>query len=240
MRIRIGLELYSDHVIAWALDYPGCFADGADSTEAVLRVPQAVAGYQNWVSQHTEDSWLTDLIDFDVRLEETWQVYFIDNDFEEATEGEEINAWFRNDWKPLTMLEVRRGIKVLSFSRTDLLASAAGLSAEQLDETHPNEQWPIRGILGHVANAEWYYLDAMGLAGSSKAGLAEDVFERLEQVRARMVSVLPELAGENQVVGMTGEFWSPRKLLRRAAWHEHDHINHIRKLLSAQIIPTGH
>ena len=27
-----------------------------------------------------------------------------------------------------------------------------------------------------------------------------------------------------------GEFWSPRKLLRRAVWHERDHTVHIRKL----------
>ena len=30
---------------------------------------------------------------------------------------------------------------------------------------------------------------------------------------------------------MDGEIWSPRKLLRRALWHELDHIGHIYKLL---------
>ena len=28
------------------------------------------------------------------------------------------------------------------------------------------------------------------------------------------------------------EFWSARKVLRRAVWHERDHIFHIQKLLS--------
>jgi hypothetical protein len=32
------------------------------------------------------------------------------------------------------------------------------------------------------------------------------------------------------VVGLEGEFWSPRKLLRRAVWHERDHSQHIRQL----------
>jgi hypothetical protein len=32
-------------------------------------------------------------------------------------------------------------------------------------------------------------------------------------------------------MGTDGEFWSPRKLLRRAVWHERDHTEHIRKLL---------
>jgi hypothetical protein len=45
------------------------------------------------------------------------------------------------------------------------------------------------------------------------------------------VEILPGLSGSKQVMGIDGEFWSPRKLLRRAVWHEYDHIAHIRKLL---------
>jgi hypothetical protein len=43
--------------------------------------------------------------------------------------------------------------------------------------------------------------------------------------------VLPGLEGKHQVVGVDGEFWSPRKILRRALWHERDHTEHIKKLL---------
>jgi hypothetical protein len=59
----------------------------------------------------------------------------------------------------------------------------------------------------------------------------EDPFQRLEKVRSKLVEVLPGLAGSTQVIGVSGEFWSPRKLLRRAVWHEYDHIAHIGKLL---------
>ena len=54
---------------------------------------------------------------------------------------------------------------------------------------------------------------------------------RLEKVHARMLAVLPGLEGKHQVVGVDGEFWSPRKLLCRALWHERDHFQHIQKLL---------
>ena len=37
--------------------------------------------------------------------------------------------------------------------------------------------------------------------------------------------------GVKQVIGVDGEFWSPRKVLRRALWHERDHMEHIKKLL---------
>jgi hypothetical protein len=46
-----------------------------------------------------------------------------------------------------------------------------------------------------------------------------------------MNETLPALKAVNRVAGMDGELWSPRKVLRRALWHERDHMEHIRKLL---------
>ncbi len=37
-----------------------------------------------------------------------------------------------------------------------------------------------------------------------------------------------------RVVEKQGEFWSPRKLLRRAIWHELDHVGHIANLTVLQ------
>jgi hypothetical protein len=73
-------------------------------------------------------------------------------------------------------------------------------------------------------------MDLLGLA-MSRDLIPEDPFERLKKVRANLVDVLPSLAGSRQVVGVDGEFWSPRKLLRRSAWHMRDHTVHIRKLV---------
>jgi hypothetical protein len=50
-------------------------------------------------------------------------------------------------------------------------------------------------------------------------------------VRAHLVKTLPDLVGSRRVLGVDGEFWSPRKMLRRALWHERDHREHIRKIL---------
>jgi hypothetical protein len=43
--------------------------------------------------------------------------------------------------------------------------------------------------------------------------------------------LLPTFVELRQVAGIDGEFWSPRKLLRRAVWHERDHTEHIGKLI---------
>lgn len=237
MQIKIGLENgYEGRSLAWALDHPGCFAYGSDGPAAVVNMAAAFLLYKGWIGQHTSDSWLADVQDVHVRLVETWEVYEIDADFETVPLGDiRINAWFRHDWKPLTRLEVKRGLQVLAFSRADLLKKYQNLSDEILDRTYPGERWSIRGILRHIATAEFWYLDRLGLSGMNRRDLPEDVFESLEIVRRRAMEALSAAEGSKQVVGVSGEFWSPRKVLRRIAWHELDHNEHIQKLLEQQL-----
>ena len=234
MILSIGLENGMEgRTLAYALDFPGCFSYGAEPGEAIVAMPQVFLKYRDWIANRTPDSWLANLGDFDIRLLETWQTYQVNAAFESvASGGIEINAWFRHDWKPLNQEDVRRALALLSWSRADLLAAVAGLAAEQLDAPHPGERWSIRGILGHVALAEWWYLDRLGLTGGLvRPSRDDDPFEKLAAVRQVLLQVLPQLTGSRQVVGVSGEFWSPRKLLRRALWHERDHTGHIYQLL---------
>ena len=230
-RIRVGLELnYEGRALAWAVDYPGCFAYGEEGPQAIIALAPALVRYQQWANRHSGEA-LIDLGDFDLRLVDTWTVYSMDDSYEETEEGYAVNAWFKSDWKPLSAGEIERGLAVLRWSRADLLALAGELSPDQLDTKHPGERWSIRGILRHIANAEWWYLDRLGLAGIAIDSLPADTFERLAAVRARLEAVLPGLPGQERVLGKEGEFWSPRKLLRRAACHEVNHYQHILKLL---------
>jgi hypothetical protein len=58
----------------------------------------------------------------------------------------------------------------------------------------------------------------------------EDPFERLDQVRDRLLDSLTALAQRQGVLAMGGETWSARKVLRRALWHERDHAQHLQRL----------
>ncbi len=234
MRILVGLENNIEHrSLAWALEHPGCFAYGAESSEAVINVAKAFVEYKRWLEAHTADSWLADARDVDVRLIDTWDVYEIDENYDVSPEGRyAVNAWFRHDWKPLTRLEVQRGLRVLAWMREDLLKMVTRVPEVVLDRQYPGERWSIRGVLKHLGGAEWWYLDRLGLGQVTRRELPEDAFERLAWSRRRTEEALSSLEGVVQVVGKDGEMWSPRKLLRRAAWHERDHIEHIRRLLS--------
>ena len=230
MLLRTGVENNMEgRSIAWALEHPGCFAYGVDGEAALEALPAAWHSYTAWIAAHAVQSWLPDE-PAEVHLEETWDGYTIDEQFEHAGQGYEVNAWFLHDWKPLTQVEIERGLQVLSWSRSGLLATVAGLGEDKLNLSYPGERWSIAGILKHIAGAEWWYLDRLGLA-FPRNEVPEQPFERLEKVRGHFTQLLPALANGSQVVGVSGEFWSPRKILRRAAWHELDHIEHIRKLL---------
>lgn len=232
MQLLAGLETCMDgRPLAWALEYPGCYAFGSDNTAAVENLAGAFRSYCQWIKQRCAHSWLAEDAQIQVQLCEVFEGYQINEAYERIPSGGyEVNGWFQHDWKPLLPEEIEHGLQLLAFTRTDLQALIADIHPDRLDLTYPGERWSIRGILGHIGTAEWWYLDRLNLAISTRPELPKDVFERLSFVRSRLVQFLPELAGVNRVTGIDGEFWSPRKLLRRAVWHERDHIEHIQKL----------
>lgn len=233
MQIRVAIENGNDgRSLAWALDYPGCFVYGPDESTVILDISQAYLRYAEWVSRHTSRSWVK-INSLDIRLVEVWQCYFINDDFQIRENGIEVNAWFRDDWRPLSKLDVTRGKLLLGWSREDLLAVAQPLTKQQMILYSPGaERWTIQRILQHIANAEWWYLDRLELAPWKKADLPEDPFTRLELVRTRVIEVMDELPGLQKVNGKEGEFWSPRKLLRRLLYHEHDHLGHLLQIVT--------
>ena len=160
---QIGLENNTEgRSQAWVLGHPGCFAYGADGAAAIQAIPQAIRDYRDWISAHTSDNWLTGT-EVEYSLDETWDCYTINDEYELAQEGYEVNAWFRHDWVPLSAEDIERGLLLLGWGRQELLKTVGDLSLEILDRTYPGERWSISGILNHIGGAEWWYLDRLGL-----------------------------------------------------------------------------
>lgn len=125
MLFRVGMENNMEGgSIAWVLNHPGCYAQGANSELAQRNLPAAAQNYLDWIAENDADPWLTPG-DLEMRVEETWEAYQISEEFELVEEGYEINAWFLHDWKPLGEEDIRRGLKMLAWSRTDLLETGS-------------------------------------------------------------------------------------------------------------------
>jgi hypothetical protein len=234
MIFQAGIENNNEgRTIAWALEHPGCFAYGTNADGAVLNLEGALSRYAGWILRHDTRTWLNFAdTEIEIAINGTWDVYYINDDLDKTNEadGYNVDSFFPYDWKPLTALEIKHSLDMLTWSRDDLLKSIRGVSMEKREATYPGERWSINGILGHVGGAEWWSLDRLGLA-FPREQLPEEPLARLEKVRKHFTSALFKLDGVKQVIGVDGEFWSPRKLLRRALWHERDHTEHIRKLL---------
>jgi hypothetical protein len=234
MQFRVGIENNNEgRSIAWAVEHPGCYAYGKDDAHALANLPHAIQSYAEWIGRR-ETPWLA-ANEIEVVIDDEWEVYFVNDALERVPPGDDsssIEAWFQYDWKPLTAMDIERALKLLAWSREDLLDAVKGLSPGKLAQTYPGERWSIEGILKHIGGAEWWYLERIGFPNPvSEKDVPADPFERLEMVRSNFNYVLPKLDGLHIVAGLDGEFWSPRKSLRRALWHERDHTEHIRKLL---------
>jgi predicted RNase H-like HicB family nuclease len=217
MLYRLNLEEMEGRWIAYVASLPGCFASADTFSAALALAPQAIADYLAWLHGHGEAIAPHELATEMGELHRAWN----------SGPDYEVNAFFATDRAPLTSSEITRALRLLAWTRVDLLAAIEGISADDLvHEVEPG--WSIRRILQHIGGSEWWYLDRLGLA-FPKAEVPEDPFVRLERVRAHFRSVLPSLAGVDKLAAPEMELWSPRKMLRRALWHERDHTAHIRQ-----------
>ena len=205
--------------VAHVPDLPGCFTSDINLDLALKAIPAAIEGYLAWCHGHGLHVTGLSAPMIVGEVIRAWN-YEVD---------QEVNAFFAADRPPVTPGELPEYQHLLGATRRDLIAAVDGVRAEQLQREFPGERWPMLGILRHVANAEWWYLDRMGLT-LPRSELEEDPFERLDQVRNHLLDSLTALSQRQGVLAMGGETWSARKVLRRALWHERDHVQHLLRL----------
>ncbi len=237
MHLRIGLENNIEgRTLAWALDYPGCFAYGSDEAEAMIQLPRALLAYEVWIKNHTENPWV-DFGDLDLRVVDRFDTFRLGEDYRPAPPGQgyEINAWFVDDWRPLSDEEIERALKIFRWQREELRAGLSTLDPEVLEKDRPGQRWNIWGIVKHIANAELWYLSRLGLTELGHQQLEPDPDNRLAQTAALIDRIFPTFENVVNVRGIEGEFWSTRKILRRTLWHQRDHIDHIKELAFADL-----
>jgi predicted RNase H-like HicB family nuclease/uncharacterized damage-inducible protein DinB len=208
--------------IAHVPDLPGCFSTHRDREAAIGGVPQAVEGYLAWTRGH---GLVITGLSAPMIVTEVIRAWNYEPDYE-------VNAFFASDRPPVASDELQEFQRLLEATRKDLLEVVQDLDVEALERQVPGERWPIAGVLRHVANSEWWYLDRMGVASLPRQ-ISEEPLERLTIVRSHILERLPALADRTGVVALSGETWSARKVLRRTVWHERDHTEHIRKIRQA-------
>jgi len=225
MCYRLGVEdVEPEHYVAWALDLPGCFSSARSEADALARAPERIAAYCAWLAGH--DSTLPVASGpFGVQVVETFRAF--------ASEDEPdylVNAFFEDDRRPLGYWDVAVGLRLLQWTREDLLHVVQTMPAERLRQPIDGEvRGSISGILEHIVGAENWYLGHLDLA-LDRTDLPDDLLARLALGRAHTRAQLPALIGSQRLTTRHNEIWSGRKVLRRALWHERDHTQQIASL----------
>ncbi|MCJ7529944.1 MAG: DinB family protein [Anaerolineales bacterium] len=219
-------DMEPDHWIAWVLDLPACFSSARTSVEAVAQAPRKIADYYLWVSKH-EGLMPVPKEPIQVELVETFHSLPSKEDPEYL-----VNAFFDDDRRPLGYWDIVVAVRLLDWTRQDLLEVITSLDEHQLHKPIPTEVFgSIAGIIEHIAGAEnWYYFH-LGL-DLERTRLPDDPLKQIETVRNNTQEQLWKLIGDIRITENSNELWSARKVVRRTLWHERDHTQHITKLLA--------
>ncbi|MCL4505694.1 MAG: DinB family protein [Chloroflexi bacterium] len=143
-----------------------------------------------------------------------------------------VNAFFADDRRPPGYWDVALALRLLQWTRQDLLQAIQSATPAQLNQPIAGEvSGSIAGIMKHIAGAENWYLNQLDSA-LDRAGLPDDPLDMLTAVRANTRAQLVKLVGDERITLNCGESWSARKVIRRALWHERDHTQHIAHLLA--------
>lgn len=225
MLYRLGIEdIEPNHWVAWAFDFPGCFSKARNREDAIAEAPLRIAEYFEWLTSHNYSTPpATEQIE--VEVGESSRSFISEGDYI-------VNAFFEDDRRLLSTDEAEHALWLLTCTRSDLLQVIQQISPAQLDRPIRGEvQGSIRGILNHVAWAEWWYFDRLNMA-FKREEMPEDVVDMLEKVRAHTRRYLPQLVGNTTITERIGERWSARKVVRRTLWHERAHTQQIIRYLS--------
>jgi hypothetical protein len=217
--LRSGIEnLEPNCWIVTIFDLIGCFSSGRSEEDALAQAGRRVRQYFEWLGRKDGNpAPFEDAVE--VVTAERFETYPWPKD-----PALMVHAFFEDDARPLRPWDLEMALRLLEWSRKDLLQLAGAELPDALNAVENVPTWKtLDGLLQHIWESENTILDRMG-AMVDVGAMPGDATGRLEVVRRKLVAVLPEWVESETIVEKFGEKWSPRKALRRVLWHERDHI----------------
>jgi predicted RNase H-like HicB family nuclease len=212
--LRAGMEEMEPE--CWVLsvfDLIGCFSSGRSEEEAAALAERRVRGYFEWLGKKDGNP---------APFEDAVRVEIVER-FQSGPRTESpsqnIRAFYEDDSRPLRPWDLDMGLRILDWNRQDLLRL---ISKPPPDPKAENIAKRF-GMLVHLAEEENKILAGLGAAVESSA-MPDDPLGKIQTVRLKFRGMLPARIESQGIVEVRGEKWSPRKALRRALWHERDHV----------------
>ena len=229
MEVQVCLEVGSRATGAFVPACPGCWVFGRSKESALDKARVAVSEWYDWLTGHGEPIEVPSVIQ--VRPEEILHVNY---DPAEAGKPEPL---FWLEVLPVSVKDIRGTLRLMKYSREDLLELCSGLDKRTFNWKPKGEPRTIGNSLKHIAIAEWWYITRLDI-GLPKA-FPSDIFQLLEYTRELATGSLMKLSKEERTRVFQPKndpspicnLWTARKVLRRLVDHERLHTRYIRRVL---------
>jgi predicted RNase H-like HicB family nuclease len=229
-KILVCLEVGSGGTGAFVPDCPGCWIFGRTPESALMKVRLAVAEWFNWMKKHGEHV-PSDAKSFKIEVAEVLRVNY------NPVEAGKPEPLFWSEVLPVTKKDVARTLRLMSYSREDLLQLVSHVSDECFDWKPPDGPRTIRNCLRHIGYVEPWYISRLDV--DLPRNYPRNIFKMLDYTRKIVVEFLEKMPREK----MRGIYqpkkdpspicnlWTARKVLRRLVDHERLHAKYIEKAL---------
>jgi hypothetical protein len=223
------LEVGPKAVGAFAPDYPGCWVFSRTEENALVRVKTAVQEWHTWVRAHGDE------VEFPSAIEvEPAEVMHVNYNPAEAGKPEPL---FWSEVLPVSIRDIRRTLRLMEYSRGDLLKLCSRLDGGMLRWKPRKEPRTIGNCLRHIAIVEWWYITRLNI--DLPRNFPTSVFDLLRYTRQLAERSLNSLSKHQRAriflptvdPSPICNLWTARKVLRRFVDHERLHSNYIRRMV---------
>ena len=230
MKTTVCLVVGPQATSAFVPDYPGCWVLGQTRESALNKVKPAIEVWFNWVQKHGENPEnASEGIDIEVA-----EMLSVDYNPAEARVPEPL---FWSEVLPINEKDIERTIRLMDYSRQDLLDLVRNRPEESFEWKPPGKPRTIHNCLEHIAHVDAWYITRLNIDLPDDFPAA--VFDLLGHTRSIVIDVLKNFPPRK----MSGVFqprkykspvcnlWTARKVLRRLVDHERLHTKYIQTVL---------
>lgn len=227
MLVRIGLEYgVNSQMLAWALDYPGCYAYGQDNAEVLLNFTRRLLEYEAWIDLHADATWLR-LFNLDFRIVEAFKPA-------KSKQGDGISgssAFFKDDRRALTQEEIEHALLIYRWQYEELMAGLEFLPEISNAIMKQERNLGIETLMNQIAVDNYALL---AIERESLQPLPREIgsLAQLAFVSGLVEAALPDWKANTEIFEKLGETWSARKVVRRLLWQQRERIDQIKALVS--------
>lgn len=212
---------------AFILDLPGCFAYGADESEALSALTAAIPDYYQWLRAHDE---------YAPEVRGPWRVIPRETFRTSLVGDHEVHAFFTPEGQPTDDEELDWRLTLLDWAHADLAALLRQIPPSTMDLRPADGGWSVRQVVDHAAQVAVRYVSHLDepFNPPSIEHMPGSPLERLNQVHAACMARLRATTDlqRGRVLEDRGERWSLAKVLRRGVSHLRDHTAQIERIVS--------